>query len=203
MRSDQSGRSMLEMLGVLSIIGVLSAGGISGYTKMMERQKINATMQQINIIAAKISSIGSMANSYGGLNNESATKLNAIPYEALTETSGTLVNPFGGSIEIAGSFLLEDKSDIDHPQAYAIKYSGLSQEACISLASSAWNKSRQAALLGIGVGADADLSIYQGCPGTSSVACPEGSTTSLPMDISKARAACNCQNNCVLVMKYF
>ena len=62
MKSNQSGRSMLEMLGVLSIIGVLSAGGIAGYTKMMERQKINATMQQINIIAAKISSIGSMAN---------------------------------------------------------------------------------------------------------------------------------------------
>ena len=31
--SEQSGRSMVEMLGVLAIIGVLSVGGISGYSK--------------------------------------------------------------------------------------------------------------------------------------------------------------------------
>ncbi len=30
-KTDQSGRSMVEMLGVLAIIGVLSVGGISGY----------------------------------------------------------------------------------------------------------------------------------------------------------------------------
>lgn len=29
----QSGRSMVEMLGVLAIIGVLSTSGIAGYTK--------------------------------------------------------------------------------------------------------------------------------------------------------------------------
>ena len=30
-----SGRSMIEMLGVLAIIGVLSVGGIAGYSKAM------------------------------------------------------------------------------------------------------------------------------------------------------------------------
>ena len=30
------GRSMIEMLGVLAIIGVLSVGGIAGYSKAME-----------------------------------------------------------------------------------------------------------------------------------------------------------------------
>ncbi|MBR1600092.1 MAG: hypothetical protein IJ677_00785 [Alphaproteobacteria bacterium] len=203
MLNNQSGRSMLEMLGVLSIIGVLSVGGISGYSKMTERHKINSTMQQINIISAKLSAIGAQTNSYGGLDNESAVKFNAVPYEVLTGTSGVLVNPFGGSINIFGSYLLEDKSDEAHPQAYAIKYSGLSQEACISLASSSWNNSKSSSLLGIGVGANAEASIYQGCPGTTSVACPDGSVTPLPMDISKARVACNCKNNCVFVMKFF
>ena len=31
MKNNQSGRSMVEMLGVLAIIGVLSAGGLAGY----------------------------------------------------------------------------------------------------------------------------------------------------------------------------
>ena len=36
-----SGRSMIEMLGVLAIIGVLSVGGIAGYYKAMEKFKQN------------------------------------------------------------------------------------------------------------------------------------------------------------------
>ena len=35
------GRSMIEMLGVLAIIGVLSVGGIAGYSKAMEKWKVN------------------------------------------------------------------------------------------------------------------------------------------------------------------
>ena len=36
-----AGRSMIEMLGVLAIIGVLSVGGIAGYSKAMEKFKLN------------------------------------------------------------------------------------------------------------------------------------------------------------------
>ena len=41
------GRSMIEMLGVLAIIGVLSVGGIAGYSKAMEMWKISKQKQQI------------------------------------------------------------------------------------------------------------------------------------------------------------
>ena len=43
MKRNQLGRSMIEMLGVLAIIGVLSVGGIAGYSKAMEKWKINKT----------------------------------------------------------------------------------------------------------------------------------------------------------------
>ena len=33
--NNEKGRSMIEMLGVLAIIGVLSVGGIAGYSKAM------------------------------------------------------------------------------------------------------------------------------------------------------------------------
>ena len=48
--SHQSGRSMIEMLGVLAIIGVLSIGSISGYTKAMTRYKLNRHAEQIHTI---------------------------------------------------------------------------------------------------------------------------------------------------------
>ena len=45
MKQKQYGRSMIEMLGVLAIIGVLSVGGIAGYSKAMEKWKINKTIE--------------------------------------------------------------------------------------------------------------------------------------------------------------
>jgi hypothetical protein len=44
----QYGRSMIEMLGVLAIIGVLSVGGIAGYTKAMDEYRINENINEIN-----------------------------------------------------------------------------------------------------------------------------------------------------------
>ena len=48
-KKSQSGRSMVEMLGVLAIIGVLSVGGIAGYSLSMRRHRAN----QVVDIASK------------------------------------------------------------------------------------------------------------------------------------------------------
>lgn len=42
----QTGRSMIEMLGVLAIIGVLSVGGIAGYSQAMTKYKVNRTIDE-------------------------------------------------------------------------------------------------------------------------------------------------------------
>ena len=42
--NSQSGRSMVEMLGVLAIIGVLSVGGIAGYSLSMRRHRANGVV---------------------------------------------------------------------------------------------------------------------------------------------------------------
>ena len=41
-----SGRSMVEMLGVLAIIGVLSVGAIAGYSKAMIKYRLNKSLEQ-------------------------------------------------------------------------------------------------------------------------------------------------------------
>ena len=45
-----AGRSMIEMLGVLAIVGVLSVGGIAGYSKAMEQYKINKTISEYSML---------------------------------------------------------------------------------------------------------------------------------------------------------
>ena len=44
------GRSMIEMLGVLAIIGVLSVGGIAGYSKAMEKFKVNNAIEEYSYL---------------------------------------------------------------------------------------------------------------------------------------------------------
>ena len=46
---NESGRSMVEMLGVLAIIGVLSIGGIAGYTMAMNRYRANEGLAAANL----------------------------------------------------------------------------------------------------------------------------------------------------------
>ena len=49
LKRNQSGRSMVEMLGVLAIIGVLSIGGIAGYRYAMEKHKVNELFEDIKL----------------------------------------------------------------------------------------------------------------------------------------------------------
>ena len=49
--NQESGRSMVEMLGVLAIIGVLSIGGIAGYTMAMNRYRANEIMSAASHVA--------------------------------------------------------------------------------------------------------------------------------------------------------
>ena len=46
-KTNETGRSMVEMLGVLAIIGVLSIGGIAGYTMAMNKYQANEIVNSI------------------------------------------------------------------------------------------------------------------------------------------------------------
>lgn len=46
-RICESGRSMVEMIGVIAIIGVISAGGLAGYSRAMYRFQLSKVVSQI------------------------------------------------------------------------------------------------------------------------------------------------------------
>ncbi|MBQ8869984.1 MAG: hypothetical protein IJ019_01245, partial [Alphaproteobacteria bacterium] len=53
--AQETGRSMVEMLGVLAIIGVLSVGGITGYSKAMQKHKLNKHLLTMNELINNVS----------------------------------------------------------------------------------------------------------------------------------------------------
>ena len=65
--TEESGRSMVEMLGVLAIVGVLSIGGIAGYSKAMAKYKINKTLDQLSMIITNVRTTFGNQSSYKGL----------------------------------------------------------------------------------------------------------------------------------------
>ena len=58
MKKLQKGRSMIEMLGVLAIIGVLSIGGLAGYTMAMNRHRANQILDYVSRCAVAAQTAG-------------------------------------------------------------------------------------------------------------------------------------------------
>ena len=107
-----SGRSMIEMLGVLAIIGVLSVGGIAGYTKAMEKIHVNKIVNMISDISATIKTAYISQKAYddfdAGLIYDDAPQIQdmgLLPPEYIFELEGekriglssplTIINPVG------------------------------------------------------------------------------------------------------------
>jgi len=54
MKDLQNGRSMLEMLGVLAIVGVLTVGGFSLVSKVNNSNQVNTTIDEVSSLAHKV-----------------------------------------------------------------------------------------------------------------------------------------------------
>ena len=126
-----SGRSMVEMLGVLAIIGVLSVGVMSGYSKAMLKYKLNRQTEQIGSILDYV-----LINS-DKFNHDTSIafisllyKLNAIPVEMIREDwiYGYVYDIFGNKVHLG---LNNDGNSIYYTLYLSIgKYS---HEICMNL----------------------------------------------------------------------
>ena len=159
---NENGRSMIEMLGVLAIIGVLSVGGIAGYSKAMMKYRINKTIEQITLIAGNIrtffatqsdykyvycdSEKSGTCNSNNGCYAGSAPrgctiikKAKILPDEMITVNDQgkitSITNPFGYGIRLAYA---SKYIDTDYKAFSIIYFIGENEEACIELLTNDW-----------------------------------------------------------------
>ena len=204
---NENGRSMVEMLGVLAIIGVLSVGGIAGYSKAMNKYKINKTNDQLSMLIANIRTLFSSQGNYKDLSNANAIKFGVVPEDMIKDGSGgaqTLSNAFGGEVKIGAS----GGRVSDDNEAFSIVYSGLSSEACVTLATGDWGSGQASGLIGIAGGEAADTEsnaaatavkgLYVDTDGAklptgdSSIltAQPGSETSSTPVSVTNAVTAC-------------
>ena len=211
-KNSQAGRSMIEMLGVLAIIGVLSVGGIAGYSKAMTKFKINKSIDQISQIVGNIRTMyGSQKNynnfyCYPGSDCTIIKKAHIVPDEMWNTAGTTLENPFGGNVLLGNQ---SKKAGANDHKAFDILYDGLPEEACMELATYDWGSGSSSGFLAIGIPWISIDGTFSGCTGLKSasqvIACPNGSTVSVPMPVDIAATICNCSSSdsCSIGWKFY
>lgn len=97
---NQNGRSMIEMLGVLAIIAVLSVGGIVGYSKAMLSFKHNKWRQQVEDLIFNIKDAYKNERHYGRRTENilpTLQSMNVVPQDMLDENNRDL---FGNMVSV-------------------------------------------------------------------------------------------------------
>lgn len=174
---EQSGRSMVEMLGVLAIIGVLSVGGISGYSKAMAKFKLTKAQDQLTMLLMNIRTTYATAPTYTGLATATAIAYNLAPSDMIANNA--LHNAFGGSVVLGLS---------GNALQFSITFNGLGRETCLSLASSDWGSD---GLVGMSINNAAVAA-----PNFAAVEfTPGGGVNGLPVPIDTAAANGNCSSD--------
>ena len=115
-KNNQHGRSMVEMLGVLAIIGVLSVGGIAGYSKAMFKQKMNKT---VDIVSKVLMGVNEWASNNLGMANtlskhSLAIKLGILD-KSLCNNRDECTLPIGGKISVYFDTIEIDLTGISNP----------------------------------------------------------------------------------------
>lgn len=157
---------MIEMLGVLAIIGVLSVGGIAGYSKAMLKYKTNKTIDQIAMLTTNIRTLYAQQDTFQGLGVLAAANMGVVPDEMIdgtidsntkaytSSTLNGLVNPFSGSVTITVDNSVPGAAGAN--AAFVIGVNGIPKEACMAMVVSDWGSNYSSGLIGMAIANDYD-----------------------------------------------
>ena len=120
---QESGRSMIEMLGVLAIMGVITVGAIAMISRAMRTQKLNMVNDDVMQMVTMVRNIHGEYDDFSNMNG--TTIFGAIGMSNQ--------NPYGGKYELA--------VDPSNPRQFIVTINGLGQSECESLVAKAWSDS--------------------------------------------------------------
>lgn len=152
----QTGRSMLEMLGVLAIVGVLTVGGFSLVSKVNTSNQTNNVIDEVSSLAAKVRVIARDYGSGDGTFMKYVCKGKAYPdtldcdlVEGTPEGDTCNCATFTGSADV--SYTVENGS---YPTLFTLTASNLSDEMCMSLLTTNWGSETTTGFMGVTGGSE-------------------------------------------------
>lgn len=120
--NQESGRSMIEMLGVLAIMGLLTVGAYELIKLAFNNQKQMKAVEEIFVIVNEVRTLHSQYDDFSGMNGD-----------VILSMMEKKQNPYGGTYELS-----VDPSD---SRQFILTVNGLSKSECQSLVTRAWSDS--------------------------------------------------------------
>ena len=131
-QKSQSGRSMIEMLAVLMIIGVLTIGALAGLTQVTRKFNTSKIHNDIHSISAEVVSLYAWQRGYP--DSSASGFQNDLCREGIfpdgCDATATAYNPFGGKYTVT--------TDANN-QTLTVKADGLPETVCEDLTIQEWS----------------------------------------------------------------
>ena len=209
MKNCERGRSMIEMLGVLAIVGILTAGGIAGYSKAMQKIKRDKVVTQLSMLVMNIRSLFFNQTNYSILSDRLLIDAGMAPsdmYDSAVKSSQVgLKHALGGNVYVFSSLNSEGQ-----PRAFEVYLEGLTEDVCLALATADWGMDQASGFEALYVGTGdvngalmEDVNVPAVSRPENGIYTPGQHANAVPLTINGARAACACSGaTCVIGFKY-
>lgn len=183
---NQSGRSMVEMLGVLSVAGILTVGGFSVVHNAMqareEAQLISDTAQLGALAKRKACQYDTQYSSY----TKFLYRSDAIP-------AGLEYNASEDQIEGALDSVTKITGDDKY---FVVSVEGLDESSCVKMATTDWGKRNSNGCLGVSIGAsNMKECMTSGDCNDSPSAASSSNKDKYPMSLEAAAGNSGCSGN--------
>lgn len=152
-KSDQRGASMIEVLGVLSVVGMISVGLMSGINAMYSQVKVSLTRTQITRIVKNARSILTAIDQVNSDTYTAEDSVNFFKTDQLiklgiadsTNVSGDVIaSPYGGAVKIG--FYVDSTSQ---EKRLVITFQDLPKKPCIDVLKIDWGDDSSSGLMKI------------------------------------------------------
>ena len=174
MKINESGRSMIEMLGVIAVIGVLTVGGIAGFSKAMDHFRVNKTANQVSYILAHLRNLYRGQMDYRGLDSTASPMVidKTASFPAEMGKNGDYRNPFQGKVtakasgrDVCTTVNAEtgEEEGYNDDRAFILTLTGIPRSACIGLATLDWGSGSTGGLVALGINIKLDKITTQRC----------------------------------------
>ena len=185
MKTNEQGRSMIEMLGVLAIIGVLSVGGFSMVNKMQTSYTNNQVLDTAGELATRTRVL---MRDYDGAKDTSMNKFlckgKAVPDALMENVNCENVSEFTGASDVSYKvYYLGDKV------TFVVQVQNVTEEMCMAFVTTNWGGPGSSGFLGVSVG-DEYKAVNSGSA-SNKVAIVGDSSYPAPMGIGTAATACD------------
>ena len=201
MKINENGRTMIETLGVLAVIGILTVGGLGVVNKAVRSQKKGQVIAEATNLAAVTKKLACQySDSYGaddddvhdGAYGQFLYKSDAYPKGLTYDTSGKY---YTGSLDVKyylGAYKYDGK------RYFYIKISVLDADACVEVASHDWGGYNSTGIVGVAIGSDAgDFKSFMRSDDGTNAAAERSTSSSYPVSPDTAASHCADSNNTV------